>query len=333
MPADLNGWNKNKKDKGFEPPKFEPPKIPKGFSFGLIVLGIFLVFIIMLKPFVVIPAWEVGVVSTEGKISPKPLGPGVHFYVPLFQKIILLDTRIHTSVFQKNPETDTLYGEYSVIKIYPPIKVLDKNGIPVEVELRISYRLNPRKAAYIVENYGKEWEYELINPIVFEAVRNVIGKYSAKDLISNGNEISSQIGKLVREKFNSIPEKPVVFVKFQLMDVLIPKEIALWIQNVELAKLKAQKAKYDAAALKAQTQKQMEIIQAQAKIQKLKAQIQAEINSITAKSLTPALLKLKEIETQKDFINAISKKKDVKIIVVTKGLSPQAPEIKILENK
>ena len=337
MPADLNGWmnNKNGSDKEkIEPQKFEPPKfIQGGNGAGIIVVIVVLVLAIIFRPWVIINSGEVGILATTGKFEQKPLMPGLHFFVPIIQKVYVIDTKVHMINYKRKSEAGSMADRYGTIKVYPAINVLDARGLPILVELSVSYRLNPQVAAYTLETYGKNWEDKIINPMVRDVVRNVIGKYPAEELPVKRNEIAALIESQIRNQLNKLPHKPVVFESFQLRDIILPLNIKRQIERVQIAKQEAERAKYEVLKAKQEAQKEAAIAQGKANAKKIEAQgkadamlieakAQAKSNEIIAKSLTENLLKLKALEVQDKFNQALKTNKDAKIFLTPGGAVP-----------
>ena len=276
---------------------------------------------------------EVGILSTTGKFSPTPLKPGLHFYVPIIQKVILVDTKVHMISYKRNPEVGTMPDRYGTIRIYPAINVLDARGLPITVELSVSYRLNPDKAAYVVKTYGLNWEDKIINPIVRDVVRNVIGKYPAEELPVRRNEIATRIENQIREQLSKIPNQPVIFESFQLRDIILPENIKRQIERVQIAKQEAERAKYEVLRAKQEAEKKAAIARGSAEAKKIEAQGRAEARLIEAKaeaqanieiakSITPNLLKLKQVEVQSKFNEALKQNPNTKIFLTPGGVVP-----------
>jgi regulator of protease activity HflC (stomatin/prohibitin superfamily) len=339
MPADLNGWmnNKNNNDKNdnkFEPPKFEPPKIIQGNSgVWIVVIAALVIFGILFKPWVIVNEGEVGILATTGKFSPNPLNPGLHFYVPVIQKVIIVDTKVHMISYKRNQEVGTMPDRYGTIKVYPAINVLDARGLPITVELSVSYRLNPKEAAYVVKTYGLNWEDKIINPIVRDVVRNVIGKYPAEEIPTKRNEIATKIENQIRDQLMKIEHRPVIFESFQLRDIILPENIKKQIERVQIAKQESERAKYEVLRAQQEAQRKAAIakgiadakkIEAQGKAEAMliEAQAQAKSNIIISKSLTKELLKLKALEVQNQFNEALKVNKDAKIFLTPGGAVP-----------
>jgi regulator of protease activity HflC (stomatin/prohibitin superfamily) len=340
MPADLNGWmnnknNNNKNENKFEPPKFEPPKFIQGSSgLGLIIIGIILVFGLIFKPWVVINSGEVGILATTGKFEQKPLMPGLHFFIPVIQKVYVVDTKVHMINYKKiSNEVGSMADRYGTIKVYPAINVLDARGLPILVELSVSYRLNPKVAAYTLETYGKNWEDKIINPMVRDVVRNVIGKYPAEELPVKRNEIANLIEAKMREQLAKLPHQPVIFESFQLRDIILPENIKRQIERVQIAKQEAERAKYEVLRAKQEAERKAAIAKGNAQAKEIEAKgkaeallieskAQSQANKIISESLTTNLLKLKALEVQGQFNEALKVNKDAKIFLTPGGAVP-----------
>lgn len=337
MPADLNGWNNrnnNNNSNSNNQTEFEPPKFMQGGSgAGLIIAGIVLLILFMFRPWVIINEGEIGILSTTGKFSPNPLYPGMHFYVPIFQRVIIVDTKVHMINYKRRSELGSMPDRYGTIKVYPAISVLDARGLPITVELSVSYRLNPNKAAYTIKTYGLEWETKIVNPIVRDVVRNVIGKYPAEELPVKRNEIAAKIEASIRNNLKEIPERPVIFESFQLRDIILPENIRRQIERVQIAKQEAERAKYEVLRAQQEAAKKAAIAKGSAEAKKIEAQGQADAmliqakaeatsNEVISKSLTDNLLKLKEIEVQGKFNEALKNNPNAKIFLTPGGAVP-----------
>jgi len=337
MPADLNDWmnknNKNDKPKS-NPPQFEPPQFLKGGSAtALVIIAIAFVLLVLFRPWIIINEGEIGILSTTGKFAKEPFYPGMHFYMPVIQKVIVVDTKVHMISYKRTQEMGTMPDRYGTIKVYPSISVLDSRGLPITVELSVSYKLNPNAAAYTIKTYGLNWEDKIINPIVRDVVRNVIGKYPAENLPVKRNEIASQIELRVREALSKIENKPVIFESFQLRDIILPVNIKRQIERVQIAKQAAERAKYEVLQAQQIAQKQAAIAKGKAEAAKIEAQgkadarlieanAEAKANIIISKSLTNNLLKLKQIEVQGKFNDALKVNPNAKIFLTPGGVVP-----------
>jgi len=338
MPADLNGWMNNKSpnnnENKNEPPKFEPPKFIQGNNgYGIIIIAVLIIVGLMFKPWVVINSGEVGILATTGKFEQKPLMPGLHFFIPVIQKVYVVDTKVHMINYKRFQEAGSMADRYGTIKVYPAINVLDARGLPILVELSVSYRLNPKEAAYTLETYGKNWEDKIINPMVRDVVRNVIGKYPAEELPVKRNEIATLIETKMRDQLQKLPHRPVIFESFQLRDIILPENIKRQIERVQIAKQEAERAKYEVLRAKQEAERKAAIARGNAQAKEIEAKgkaqamlieskAQAQANKIISESLTDNLLKLKALEVQGQFNDALKVNKDAKIFLTPGGAVP-----------
>ncbi len=334
MPADLNDWNnKNNNNIKLEPPKFEPPKFIKSGGSGIIIAIALIFLLIIFKPWIIINEGEVGILATTGKFSKNVLNPGMHFYLPVIQKVIIVDTKVHMISYKRTAEVGSMPDKYGTIKVYPAINVLDARGLPITVELSMSYRINPNEAAYTIKTYGLNWEDKIVNPIVRDVVRNVIGKFPAEELPSKRNQIATLIETQIRNQLNAIPHKPVIFESFQLRDIILPENIKEQIERVQIAKQEAEKAKYEVLKAKQEAQREAAIAQGKANAAKIEAQgkadaklieaeAEAKANKLISDSLTKELLKLKQIEVQGKFNDALKQNPNAKIFLLPGGVVP-----------
>ena len=98
--------------------------------------------------------------------------PGLHFYIPVFERILPVNTRIRLIVYS-NLERDTVGDNYAKsslssetfeggLKKNPSIQVLDKRGLTVNIDIAVQYQLRAESAALTIEKWGSSWEEKII---------------------------------------------------------------------------------------------------------------------------------------------------------------------------
>jgi len=313
---------------------FTPPEVPNFLNKPIVwIIGILIILGIFAKPFVVINQGEVGILSTTGKFDDKPLGAGMHFYIPILQKVYIVDTRVHIINYKRNAEVGSMNDESGSIKLYPAINVLDSRGLPVTIELTVGYRLNPATAAQTIANYGFNWEDKIINPLVRDVVRNVIGRFPAEDLPIKRNQISTLINAEIEKQLEKLQFNPVILESIQLREIVLPQKIKDQIEAVQIAKQQAERVKYEVLTAEQEAQKRAALARGVADAKKIQAQGEADAVTIKAKadananklisnSLTPKLLKLKQIEVQGKFNDALKVNKNAQIFLTPGGAVP-----------
>jgi len=353
MPTDMNDYFKKRKPSNNEPEpgnngnnsggggvNFESPFSGGGnnkmVAIFIIVITLVLGFFV-LKPYAIINSGEVGIKVITGKFSDKPLKPGLHFYIPFFEKIIPVNTRVRMITYsnsEKNEIGDNTYrGFEGGLRHNPAIQVLDKRGLTVYIDLAVQYRLRPASAPQTIEKWGTSWEEKIINSKVREVVRDVIGRYPAEQLPEMRNEIAKAIQNKIKEAIDSLPGKPVILTSVELRTIDLPKKIKEQIERVQIAKQEVTIAEQMKEKAKQDAQRKAEIargeaekarIEAQGQADKIRieAESQAKANKLISESLTPSLLQLEQIKTQKAFNDALKVNRDAKIFLTPGGAVP-----------
>jgi len=346
MASDMNDYfNKKKGSSGggsnggsgggnFKAPR--PPKIDLNFGGGkagiFYFIGAIVLFLILAKPFVIITEGERGILSTNGKYEQLTLLPGLHFIVPIIQKVYLVDTKVRIiNYVNKIERSATATG--TGIELKPAISVLDKRGLPVGIELTVQYRLNSQFAAQTISNWGFSWEEKIINPVVRDVVRNVVGKHDAESLPQMRNTIAEQIEKGIRKSVEGQKNAPALFQSVQLREIVLPTKVKEQIERVQIAKQEVQRAEQQVQrakqealqrAAEAQGKANAVKIAAEGKAQKIsiEADATAKANKIISASLTAQLLQLEQIHIQGKFNEALRENKDAKIFLTPGGATP-----------
>ena len=312
------------------------PQMPNiDFNFGkksgiIYFLIAVIVMLVLAKPFIVIQEGERGILSTNGKYQDQALLPGLHFILPVIQKVYTVDTKVRIINYATHLEANKIS---TGIVAKRAVSVLDRRGLPVSIELTVQYRLNSQFAAQTISNWGFSWEDKIINPVVRDVVRNVVGKYDAESLPEKRNAVAVSIEKGIRESVASLKNSPAILQSVQLRDIILPQKVKDQIERVQIAKQEVQKAQQEVAkakqdalkkAAEAQGTAQKARIEAQGKADAvtIEADASAKANILIAKSLTENLLKLKQIQIQGKFNDALKVNKDAKIFLTPGGSTP-----------
>ena len=343
MPADMNDYFKKKKPSSNNNNSgggnnFENPlnNMPKGLPSWAIVIGAVALAFFIFKPFTIINSGEVGIKVTTGKFQSEPLNPGLHFFIPVLQKVIPVNTRIRLITYSndRSVELGDKYRKFEGgLRRNRAIPVLDKRGLTVNIDLAVQYSLKPESAPATIAKWGASWEEKIINSKVREVVRDVVGQYTAEQLPEMRNTIATAIQTKVREKVDALPHQPVVLSSVELRNIVLPPKIKEKIEQVQAAKQDVTIAEQEKEKAKQHAQKAAEVargvaeknrIEAQGEADKIRieAQEQAKANRLISDSLTPALIQLEQIKTQAKFNDALRVNKDAQIFLTPGGAVP-----------
>lgn len=347
MPIDLNEHlkkkNINREERPQENPRRENPRqeSPKrdfnldfgGKKLGFLIAGVVIVLILILaKPFVVINSGEVGIKVTAGKYDSTPLQPGFHFFVPILQNVIVVDTRVRIINFSRTEDMGVM-GKNQGIFRNDAISVMDARGLSVSIELTVQYSLNPEKVPQTIATYGLSWEQKIINPVVRDVVRSVVGRYPAEELPIKRNEIAQLISTNIQEEISKLSNSPVKLDSIQLREIVLPDNIKEQIEKVQIARQESERVRYEVERAKQEAEKVAALARGEAEANRVKAQgvadailieanAQSKANKTIADSLTSKLLELRQIEMQGKFNEALKVNKDAQIFLTPGGAVP-----------
>lgn len=350
MPADMNDYfkkriNQNKNGSnndsndggnGGGGPRFpEPPNFNNlgKKAIWIYTLIIVVAVLVISKPFVVINSGEVGIKKTAGKYDPIPLQAGFHFFIPGIQQVLIMDTKVRIVDYKSVEEMSRVGIDTEGVLNNPAITILDSRGLPVGIEMTVQYRLKPESAPQTIANWGLNWEDKIINPVVRDVVRSVIGGFAAEELPMQRGEISQQIRAELTKQFDSLENQPVQLTSIQLREIVLPEKIKEQIERVQIARQEAERTKLEVERARQEAEKRAALAEGTAQANRIEAQgradavtieaqAQAEANKLIAKSLTDDLLHLEQVKVQGKFNEALQVNKDAKIFLTPGGSTP-----------
>ena len=232
-----------------------------GLRFALIAVALLLLFLIG-NPLTVIPAGHVGVKDFFGNVSPNVLPAGVHFVFP-FTKVVKMS--IKTEEIKETAE------------------VPSKEGLMMDLEASVLFRLDPLKASELYRTVGRDYASIAVLPQIRSALREITASYEAKDLYSSQREkIAHEIFDLVNKMSGG---RGVITEQVLLRKIGLPAMVANAIQE----KLKREQ---EAEQMKFVLQKEEQ----EAQRKRIEAQGIADFQKIVAQGISAQLLEWKGIE-------------------------------------
>ncbi|MGH9368868.1 MAG: prohibitin family protein, partial [Thermoanaerobaculia bacterium] len=243
------------------------------------VIGLILFVVLILgAPIAVVPAGHVGVKDFFGRVSPNALGPGIRLVFP-FTRVIKMT--IQTQEAKEIAE------------------VPSKEGLVMDLEGSLLYRLDPAKAAEVYKTVGRHYQDILVAPQIRSAIREITASYEAKALYSAARE---QIARETFQLFQKMTgDRGVIAEAVLLRKIGLPALVANAIQE----KLKREQ---EAEQMKFVLQKE----QQEAERKRIEAQGITDFQRIVAQGLSPMLLEWKGIEATEKLATSAN----AKVVVV-----------------
>ncbi len=234
--------------------------------------------ILVFGSYAVIPTGHTGIVVTFGNVEDTTLEAGLHFKMP-YQDVVVMDNRAQKKVVEMSCFSSDIQD--------------------VSVTYSLNYQIKKENAQNIYRTIGVDYYNIVMEPRVQEAVKSVIAKYSAENLISSREDISRQIYDILDNELEAynilVINTAVENLDFSdaFTDAVEDKQVA------EQQKLKAQ-IEQEQLNLEATASAERDVIaaQADAEVTKIQAEVaeyagekEAEVNRKLAGTLTETLVK------------------------------------------
>lgn len=234
--------------------------------------------ILVIGSYVVIPTGHTGIVVTFGNVEDTTLEAGLHFKMP-YQNVVVMDNRTQKKVVEMSCFSSDIQE--------------------VAVTYSLNYQINKENAQNIYRSIGADYYNVVMEPRVQEAVKSVIAKYSAENLIASREDISKQIYGILDDELEAYN---IVVINTAVENLDFSDAFTNAVEDKQVAeqqKLKAQ-IEQDQKNLEAEAQAEREVIaaQADAEVTKIQAEVaeyagekEAEVNRKLASTLTETLVK------------------------------------------
>jgi regulator of protease activity HflC (stomatin/prohibitin superfamily) len=250
----------------------------------LVLAVVVLILLFALAPFGTVPAGHRGVMTTFGSPSDQVLSEGIHFRVPIAQKLNL----VNVSIQKGEGDGDAASRDLQT----------------VHTRVALNYHVRPDAAMTVFRDLGNEPGQRIIIPAVQEAVKAVTARFTAEELIAKRTEVRDQIVTQLRER---LARHGIVVDEFSIVNF-----------NFSRSFNEAIEAKTTAEQLKLKAERDLQRIEVEAKQRVAQAKAEAESLAVQRQQVTPELIRLREMENQR----AAIEKWDGKLPSVSSGAVP-----------
>ena len=228
----------------------------------VVIIGAILVFILFLHPWVQVGAGERGVVLNFGAVQKTVLGEGLHFRVPVMQRVALMDVKVQKSETNAAAASSDLQDVSSTVAI--------------------NYHIIPDRANVVYQTLGTEFKERIIDPAVQEVVKAVTARYTAEELITKRPAVSNEMKVNLTERLLA---HNMAVDAFSIVGFSFSKIFMEAIESKQTAEQLALKARRDLERVK---------IEAEQKVTAAKAE--AEALKLQKENISADLIELRRIE-------------------------------------
>lgn len=212
---------------------------------GLLLIWLFFASI------VIVDAGQTGVYSLFGKVRDQELKSGFHLVIPLAKvtKMSIRTEEYTMSITQGEGQRSSADA----------IASLTKEGLNVDLDMTVLYRLQEEKASDVYRELGLDYDEKIIRPSIRTSIRDIIAQYDAKDIYSDMREEVAQ--KIQENVASDLVPRGITVENVLLRNVKLPDNLANAIQEKLQAEQEAQK--YDFILQREKKEKERKIIEAE----------------------------------------------------------------------
>ncbi|MFC2130024.1 prohibitin family protein [Bacteroidota bacterium] len=252
-----------------------------GGGFVLIAVGIITAAIVQIN------AGHVGVKVLFGEVKSGVLHEGLNIINPLVDvKEMSIQTQNYTMA--ANYDEGDKAGDDA-------IRVLSKDGLQVEIDLTILFRVMPNKAPNIFRELGLNFRDKIIRPTARTKIRENAVNYNAIDLFSTLRvpfEAAIKAGII-----KDLKERGIELEKLLIRNINLPKSVKESIERKITAVQDAQRMEY---VLQKETQ--------EAERKRVEARGVRDAQKIINAGLSEKILRFESIKVQKELVNSPNSK-------------------------
>lgn len=218
----------------------------KLFARGLVA---FFATFILLSSFSIVGAGQRGVKVTLGSVADEVIGEGIHFKIPLIQRVKKIDVRTQKNETQASSASKDLQS--------------------VDTIIALNYHVVPTSANKLYQEIGDDYEERIIAPSIQESVKSATAKFTAQELITKRPEVKVAIRDDLTERLgrNYINVDEVSIVNFTFS-----KEFDAAIEAKQTAEQNAQKAENDLRRIEVEAKQEIEKAKAEAEGIRIRAE-------------------------------------------------------------
>jgi regulator of protease activity HflC (stomatin/prohibitin superfamily) len=226
-----------------------------------------------------IDAGSVGIQSLFGKVSNTVLSSGLNFVNPLVD-VTMLDTKTQNYTMSAVHDEGDKAGDDA-------IRILTADGLQVEIDLTILYRVIPSEAPKIYREIGPTYVEKIVRPITRTRIRDNAVNYDAVALYSTKrDEFQARISKQIEQEFKA---RGIFLENVLIRNINLPESVKKTIESKINAEQDSQKMQFVLSKEKQEAERK-----------RVEAQGIADYQRIISESLTDRQLQYEQIKAQKE---------------------------------
>ena len=249
---------------------------------GAAIVGLAAVGLVVLPSVTaIVPTGQIGLMNTFGQISDTVLQPGFHI---------------------KSPTTSIVYISTQTQEFKETIQSPSKEGLPMDVDVSILYRINPDQAKQLYQTVGDNYKETVLIPPFRALIRTITSQYNAQDLYAGQRQAVAT--KIRDELTQAMASRGIVIEETPLRNIALPANLRQTIESKLQAEQESQKMQFVIAKEKQEADRK-----------RIQAQGESDSHKLLSQGLSEPVLRFRQIEAMEKLADS----KNAKIVVVGSG--------------
>lgn len=227
------------------------------------IIGGLFIFILLFSSFGTVPAGSRGV-KTRFSAVVGTVEQGLFFKLPFIESVKKMEVKTRTINYDKN-------GNEGDSSESSQLFAASKDLQDVQIAVIVNYHIDPTKVDLIYSQYSsvRNFESNVIEPIVRETVKSLSAQYTAEELVTKRAEYADKVTSLMAARFT---EKYAVMERFNVTNFEFSKSFTQSIEAKVTAEQNALAAKNKLEQVKFEAQQKIETAKAEAEAIRIQAQ-------------------------------------------------------------
>lgn len=224
-----------------------------------------------------------------GGVSSNPIPTGYYWRSLFCEDVVEYPTSVQTLVLSKSPHEGMSVDE--------SITVTSSEGLPVSLDVSVSFTLDPAKVPAIYTKYRNDIHviaHNFVRQTIREGLQSIFAQFTAEQLYSTKREES----RLEVQSFltQHLGAEGFVIQQFTVNETRVPDAVVQAI-NAKVAMIQeSQKAEAQVRKTEAEAKQRVAQAQGEAEAKKLTADAEAYFNKTVAASITPEYVQYRALE-------------------------------------
>ncbi len=198
--------------------------------------GILLVILVILRPFVIVPAGHrAAIFSLTSGVWEEQFDEGIHLLLRIVHRPFLYDVRTQTYSMSRVHWEGEVRGDDS-------LTALTADGQTVSVDITVRFRLDPDNVWKLHKEVGTDYVNKILRPEIRSQTRVAISEFPVTEVYSAARqEVETRIGARLSE---SLKRTYLLVDEVLLRDIQFSEAFAQAIENKQIAEQNAQRMEY-----------------------------------------------------------------------------------------